>query len=183
MRFIAVHLWPEFPVAPATAMVAAFSKSLPERSLQTINGSFPPSSRACRLYPAFDAINLPTGTPPVKVIISICSLSIISSPISPGSPVTIWNISGGNPASYKISAKVMAVRGVSSVGLHTMQLFVAIDGAILWLTIFSGWLKGVIALIERTGSRLVKIFRSLPLCVKSHEKICPSSFIACAAAN
>ena len=54
-----------------------------------------------------------------------------------------------------MSARTSAVIGVSSVGLTTMQLLVAIEGATLWLTMFSGWLKGVMALIARTGSRLV----------------------------
>jgi hypothetical protein len=61
-----------------------------------------------------------------------------------------------------MSAKVMAVSGVCSVGLQTTQLFVAIAGAILWATILSGWLKGVIAEILLTGSLVVKIFRLLP---------------------
>ena len=56
----------------------------------------------------------------------------------------------------------MAVSGVCSVGLQTTQLFVAMAGAILWATIFNGWLKGVIAEILRTGSLLVKIFLLLP---------------------
>ncbi len=69
---------------------------------------------------------------------SMSSFVIISSPISFGQPVTIWNICGGSPASYRISARVIAVSGVSSVGLQTMQLLVAIDGAILCATMFSG---------------------------------------------
>ena len=46
------------------------------------------------------------------------------------------------------SARSQAEDGATTV-------FVAIDGAILWLTIFNGWLNGVIAEIARTGSRLV----------------------------
>ncbi len=138
IRLTAVQRWPEFPVAPATAIVAAFSRSASERSFRIISGSLPPSSSAARLYPAFCAIILPTGTPPVKVTISIFSLVTISSPISLGHPVTIWNISTGRPASYKISANVIAVSGVNSVGLHTTQLLVAIAGAILCATIFKG---------------------------------------------
>ena len=111
-------------------------------------------------------------------MISTCSLVTISSPTSAGMPVTIWNIGCGRPASYRMSASAIAVSGVSSVGLQTVQLLVAIDGAILCATMFSGWLNGVIAEIARTGSRFVKIFRSLPCGVRSHEKICPSSRIA-----
>ena len=72
----------------------------------------------------------------------------------------------------------MAVSGVSSVGLHTTQLLVAMAGATLCDTMLSGWLKGVIAEMTPTGSRLVKILRGLPCGVRSQEKICPSSRIA-----
>ena len=41
------------------------------------------------------------------------------------------NISGGRPDSYKTSARTIAVNGVNSVCLQTVQLFVAIEGAIL----------------------------------------------------
>ena len=51
--------------------------------------------------------------------------------MSCGHPVTTENISGGRPASYNISANNIAVIGVNSVCLHTVQLFVAIEGAIL----------------------------------------------------
>ena len=68
-------------------------------------------------------------------------------------------------------------KGVSSVCLHTVQLFVAIDGAILCATIFKGWLNGVIAEIAVNGSRIVNIFLAFPCGVKSHEKISPSSYI------
>ncbi len=60
-----------------------------------------------------------------------------------GHPVTTENISGGKPASYKTSARTIAVNGVNSVCLQTVQLFVAMEGAILCATIFNGWLKGV----------------------------------------
>ena len=72
----------------------------------------------------------------------------------------------------------MAVSGVSSVGLHTTQLLVAIAGATLCATMLSGWLKGVIAEMTPTGSRLVKILRALPCGVRSQEKIWPSSRMA-----
>ena len=93
---------------------------------------------------------------------SALGLVIISSPISAGQPVTTEYISGGSPASYNRSANRSAVIGVNSVGLQTMQLFVATAGATLWATIFSGWLKGVIAEIAFKGSRVVKILRALP---------------------
>ena len=76
-----------------------------------------------------------------------------------------------------ISASNIAVIGVNSVCLQTVQLFVAIDGAILWATIFKGWLNGVIADIAVNGSLIVKIFLDFPWGVKSHEKISPSSWI------
>ena len=87
------------------------------------------------------------------------------------------NISGGRPASYKISASSIAVIGVNSVCLHTIQLFVAIEGAILCATIFKGWLNGVIAEIAVRGSLIVNIFLAFPCGVKSQENISPSSRI------
>ena len=77
-----------------------------------------------------------------------------------------------------MSARTSAVIGVSSVGFTTMQLLVAIAGAILCDTMLSGWLKGVIAEIAPiSGSRVVKILRCLPCGVRSQEKISPSSLI------
>ncbi|MNL40623.1 hypothetical protein D3C87_1629860 [compost metagenome] len=74
-----------------------------------------------------------------------------------------------------MSAKTSAVIGVSSVGFSTTQLLVAIAGATLCATMLSGWLKGVIAEIALSGSRIVKILRALPCGVRSQEKISPSS--------
>ena len=65
--------------------------------------------------------------------------------------------------------------GVSSVGLHTTELLVAIAGAILCATVFSGWLNGVMTEIVFKGSRCVKIFLAFPCGVRSQEKISPSS--------
>src|SRR3546814_2316064 len=55
-----------------------------------------------------------------------------------------------------------------------MQLLVAIEGATLCATMLSGWLKGVMAEIAASGSRVVKILRALPCGVRSQEKISPS---------
>ncbi len=122
---------------------------------------------------------LPTATPPVKVTRSMSGLVSISSAISLGSPVTTENISGGRPASYRMSASTRAVSGVFSVGFNTIRLLVAIDGAILCATWFSGWLNGVMAeMTPCSGSRSVYTLRDLPWGVRSHEKICPSSLSA-----
>ena len=83
-----------------------------------------------------------------------------------------------------MSASAKAASGVFSVGLSTMRLFVATLGATLWITWFSGWLKGVIALITPcSGSRSVYTLRDLPWCVRSQENTCPSSTSAWLAAN
>jgi len=81
---------------------------------------------------------LPTATPPVNVTRSMSGLTSISSAISRGSPVTIDSIGGGKPASYRMSASASADSGVFSVGFSTIRLFVAIAGAILCATWFSG---------------------------------------------
>ncbi len=99
---------------------------------------------------------LPIGTPPVNVTRSTSGLVSISSAISFGSPVTTENISGGRPASYRMSASSSAVSGVFSVGFNTIRLLVAIAGATLCATWLSGWLNGVMAEIApRSGSRSV----------------------------
>jgi len=55
-----------------------------------------------------------------------------------------------------MSASASAVIGVSSVGFSTTRLLVAIAGAILCAGMLSGWLKGVIALMQpSSGVRMV----------------------------
>lgn len=51
----------------------------------------------------------------------------------------------------------------------------AMAGPSLWATWFSGWLKGVMAAAQRSGSRVLKILRGLPWAEMSQEKIWPSS--------
>ena len=128
IRFTAVQRCPEFLYDPVAASVAASSISA---SSITMSGSLPPNSSTWRLYTALAAMYLPTATPPVNVTRSTSGLVSISSAISRGSPVTTENISGGSPASYRMSASRSAVSGVFSVGLSTMRLFDAIDGATL----------------------------------------------------
>ena len=70
-----------------------------------------------------------------------------------------------------MSANNKAVSGVCSVGFATMQLLVAIEGAILCEIMFNGWLNGVMAEIALSGSRWVNIFLFFPCGVKSQEKI------------
>jgi hypothetical protein len=74
-----------------------------------------------------------------------------------------------------MSASSSAVSGVFSDGFSTILLLVAIEGATLCATWFSGWLKGVIAEIAVSGSRWVKMRRFLPCGLMSQEKACPSS--------
>ncbi|MNQ87289.1 hypothetical protein D3C85_1025070 [compost metagenome] len=99
---------------------------------------------------------LPMGTPPVKVTRSTSALVSSSSAISFGSPVSTDSICGGSPASYRMSASRKAVSGVFSLGFSTMRLLVAMAGATLWITWFSGWLNGVMAVMApKSGSRIV----------------------------
>jgi hypothetical protein len=57
------------------------------------------------LYTAVAAMYLPIDTPPVKVTRSTSALVSNSSAISAGSPVSTESICGGNPASYRMSAR------------------------------------------------------------------------------
>jgi hypothetical protein len=79
---------------------------------------------------------LPIATPPVKVTRSTCGWVMSSSAISRGSPVTTLSISGGRPASYRMSANRMAENGTFSEGLSTMRLLVATLGTTLCATWF-----------------------------------------------
>jgi len=127
---------------------------------------------------------LPIATPPVKVTRSTCGLVISSSAISRGSPVTTLSISGGRPASYRMSANRMAEKGTFSEGLSTMRLLVATLGTTLCATWLAGWLKGVMAVITpSSGARCVKTRRFLPWCVRSQLKIWPSSLSTSLAPN
>src|SRR5688500_20335593 len=90
---------------------------------------------------------LPICTPPVKVIRSASALPIISSAISLGSPVITDSIGGGNPASYRTSARISAASGVFSVGFTTMRVLVATAGAAVWFAGVGGGVDGVVAAI------------------------------------
>ncbi len=81
---------------------------------------------------------LPTRTEPVNVTRSASGSVIIASPMVAGLPVTTDSISAGSPASYRMSARSKAVSGVSSVGFSTTRLLVAMAGASLCATMFSG---------------------------------------------
>ncbi len=83
-----------------------------------------------------------------------------------------------------MSASAKAASGVFSVGFSTIRLLVATTGATLWITWFSGWLNGVMALMTPcSGSRNVYTLRDLPWCVRSQENTWPSSISAWLAAN
>ena len=100
------------------------------------------------------------------------------SPMVRGLPVITDSISGGRPASYNTSASNKAVNGVNSVGFKTTRLLVAMAGANLWLTMFNGWLNGVMAEITPIkGTRVVKILRCFPFGLISQENVSPSSLM------
>jgi hypothetical protein len=117
------------------------------------------------------------ATPPVKVTRSTAGCVISSSAISFGSPVTTLSISGGSPASYRMSANIRADSGTFSDGFSTMRLLVAMAGTTLCATWFMGWLKGVMAVITpSSGSRCVYTRRWRPCGVMSQLKTWASSF-------
>ena len=82
-----------------------------------------------------------------------------------------------------MSASSSADSGVFSEGFSTIRLLVAIAGATLCATWFSGWLNGVIAQIDaqqRLAQR-VDLAAILPCGVRSQENTWPSSASACVA--
>jgi hypothetical protein len=100
---------------------------------------------------------LPIATPPVKVTRSTCGFVSSSSAISRGSPVTTLSISGGRPASYRMSANSRADSGTFSEGLSTIRLLVATLGTTLCATWFIGWLNGVIAVITPSSGVALRV--------------------------
>ena len=99
---------------------------------------------------------MPIATPPVKVTRSTSALVISSSAISRGSPVITESISRRQAGLVQdVGEEVAPTSGVFSVGFSTMRLLVAIAGATLCATWFSGWLNGVIAR-DRAEQRLAQ---------------------------
>ncbi len=88
IRLTAVHLRPEFFVAPATARSAARARSSSEKIVQDDQRIVAAELEHLALIARMRGDQLSDGTPPVKVIRSKSGLVIISIPMSPGQPVT-----------------------------------------------------------------------------------------------
>ena len=92
---------------------------------------------------------LPIGTPPVKVTRSTSGLrQHLVGDLARIAGDHRQHLGGGSPASYRMSASAQCgQRRLLASASSTMRLLVAIAGATLWITWFSGWLNGVIAVI------------------------------------
>ncbi len=136
-RVAAVQSWPVLIRAPATAPLAAASRSA---SSNTTNGALPPSSRCTRLIvPVASSITRwPTGVEPVNETIETSGWLIRASPTLRPGPVSTLITPAGMPAASASSATIREVSGVISAGLRTMVLPAATAGRIFHMAICSG---------------------------------------------
>ena len=106
--------------------------------------ALPPSSIVIFLsLPATERrMTLPTSVEPVNAILAAVGCAMIRPPVEPG-PVITLTTPGGSPASWKISASLIALSGVLVAGLMTTQLPIAIAGAIFQAIISSGKFHGM----------------------------------------
>ena len=106
--------------------------------------ALPPSSSVSRLpVPATAGwICLPTSVEPVKATLSTPGWPTSPAPVLP-SPVMMFTVPGGSPASAMTSASSSAVSGVVSAGLSTHVLPVASAGASFHAAISSGKFHGI----------------------------------------
>ena len=109
IRFTPTQFCPLAKKAPETQETTASATSASE---STITGELDPSSITIFFKPAFRCIASAAATPPVKLINRTRSSLISASPKCSGAPVMILSISFGNPASYKISPNLRAIKGV-----------------------------------------------------------------------
>ena len=86
---------------------------------------------------------MPTSVDPVNAILSTPGCATRACPVAP-SPVRMFTVPGGRPASAMTSASSSAVSGVVSAGLSTHVLPAASAGASFQAAISSGKFHGMI---------------------------------------
>ncbi len=96
-------------------------------------GDFPPSSSATRftLSAASCITRLPARVDPVNDTMSTSGCEAMASPTTGPTPVTRLNTPGGSPTSSRISARMKAFSGATSLGFRTTVHPTANAGATL----------------------------------------------------
>ena len=115
----------------------------------------PPNSSATRLTEsaANSATRLPARVEPVKLTMSTSGWLANTSPTTGPKPFTRLNTPAGRPASWMISAKIMALTGAISLGFKTTVQPAASAGAIFNVIWFKGKFQGVMQPTTPIGSR------------------------------
>ena len=169
---------PAAPNAPLTMAPAALSTSA---SGSTMTAPLPPSSISVFLAPAARATASPVAYPPVNDTMSTSGWLTSAAPTVAPRPGSTASRPAGTPASSRSSTKASAVNGVCSAGLRTTAFPPIRAGASLCATRLSGSLKGVIAPITPTGSRVYQPTRPPPRGVSPKGRVAPSRRSACSA--
>ena len=146
----AQHTWPWLKKIPFTMPSTAWSSAA---SSKTMFADLPPSSSVSDTpRPASAAwMSLPTPVEPVNATLSIPGWRTSAAPAAP-SPGTIETTPGGSSASWQISAKSSALRGVVSAGLSTAVLPHASAGASFQAAINNGKFQGTICAATPSGA-------------------------------
>jgi len=152
----ALQVWPELPIMP---VVAPVTLSVSAASSSTMKALLPPSSRPTRLtvVAASFWICTPTGSEPVKLIISTSSWVESAVPITLPCPWIMLNTPAGTPAASMISARICAEKGASCGGLRIMVQPVASAGKTLTQVWFIGQFHGVMRAQTPMGSRRIRV--------------------------
>ena len=103
----AEQVWPELPIMPAVASVTLFTMSA---SSSTMKALLPPSSSPTRFTVSAASfwICTPTGSDPVKEIMSTSWCVVSAVPSTAPEPCTMLNTPAGQPAASMISARICA---------------------------------------------------------------------------
>ena len=156
IRVGALQDWPVFSKHPRAPPMTAFSKSASSRM---ILADLPPSSWATRLTvgAAFCATATPARVEPVNETIVMSGCAESAEPTPGPSPLMRLKTPAGTPASSRISAKIMASNGATSLGLRIMVQPAASAGATLTAIWFIGQFHGVMRPQTPMGSLTISV--------------------------
>ena len=156
MRVGALQDCPELVMTDRTPRVTAAARSA---SGSTMLGDLPPSSWLTRLIvsAAARATAAPAAVEPVKDTMSSPGCDEIAAPTVGPSPITMLNTPAGTPAASRISAWMMALKGVNSDGFKTIVQPAASAGATLHMTWFVDQFHGVISPQTPTGTWRISV--------------------------